>query len=195
MHFRKIARGRWDRRITSRSTSPTLRTRRGHRRDQEPARRRRAACAGQQRRDLAQGRGRQAAGLGRHHDRDWEHVFQVNFFAPIMLARGLMDELEAAQGRGGERHLDRRLARASFRRRRLFDIEGGARRADPRNGVRLWPASAFASTRSRRARSTRRSSRPAPRRSSGADPDAAARHARRSRQDHLCAVHRDERLT
>jgi NAD(P)-dependent dehydrogenase (short-subunit alcohol dehydrogenase family) len=29
---------------------------------------------------------------------DWRHVFQVNFFAPIMLARGLMDELEAAKG-------------------------------------------------------------------------------------------------
>jgi NAD(P)-dependent dehydrogenase (short-subunit alcohol dehydrogenase family) len=29
---------------------------------------------------------------------DWRHVFQVNFFAPIMLARGLIDELERAQG-------------------------------------------------------------------------------------------------
>ena len=28
----------------------------------------------------------------------WRHVFQVNFFAPIMLARGLMKELEAARG-------------------------------------------------------------------------------------------------
>jgi NAD(P)-dependent dehydrogenase (short-subunit alcohol dehydrogenase family) len=28
----------------------------------------------------------------------WQHVFQVNFFAPIMLARGLLDELNAAQG-------------------------------------------------------------------------------------------------
>ena len=28
----------------------------------------------------------------------WQHVFQVNFFAPIMLARGLLDELKAAQG-------------------------------------------------------------------------------------------------
>ena len=28
----------------------------------------------------------------------WEHVFQVNFFAPIMLARGLMDELSKAKG-------------------------------------------------------------------------------------------------
>src|SRR3974377_1018587 len=29
---------------------------------------------------------------------DWQHVFQVNFFAPIMLARGLLDELKAAKG-------------------------------------------------------------------------------------------------
>ena len=28
----------------------------------------------------------------------WTQVFQVNFFAPIMLARGLVDELEAAKG-------------------------------------------------------------------------------------------------
>ncbi|MDQ0391730.1 SDR family NAD(P)-dependent oxidoreductase [Labrys monachus] len=29
---------------------------------------------------------------------DWQWVFQVNFFAPIMLARGLINELEAARG-------------------------------------------------------------------------------------------------
>jgi NAD(P)-dependent dehydrogenase (short-subunit alcohol dehydrogenase family) len=28
----------------------------------------------------------------------WDHVFRVNFFAPIMLARGLMEELRAAKG-------------------------------------------------------------------------------------------------
>jgi NAD(P)-dependent dehydrogenase (short-subunit alcohol dehydrogenase family) len=28
----------------------------------------------------------------------WEHVFRVNFLAPIMLARGLVDELKAAKG-------------------------------------------------------------------------------------------------
>jgi NAD(P)-dependent dehydrogenase (short-subunit alcohol dehydrogenase family) len=28
----------------------------------------------------------------------WAHVFRVNFFAPIMLARGLVDELRAARG-------------------------------------------------------------------------------------------------
>ncbi len=29
---------------------------------------------------------------------DWKKVFQVNFFAPIMLARGLIDELKEARG-------------------------------------------------------------------------------------------------
>lgn len=29
---------------------------------------------------------------------DWKTVFQINFFAPIMLARGLLDELKAAKG-------------------------------------------------------------------------------------------------
>jgi NAD(P)-dependent dehydrogenase (short-subunit alcohol dehydrogenase family) len=28
----------------------------------------------------------------------WDHVFRVNFFAPIMLARGLMEELKTAKG-------------------------------------------------------------------------------------------------
>jgi len=28
----------------------------------------------------------------------WSHVFQVNFFAPIMMARGLIDELKAVKG-------------------------------------------------------------------------------------------------
>jgi NAD(P)-dependent dehydrogenase (short-subunit alcohol dehydrogenase family) len=28
----------------------------------------------------------------------WQHVFQVNFFAPIMLARGLLEELKVAHG-------------------------------------------------------------------------------------------------
>lgn len=29
---------------------------------------------------------------------DWQHVFQVNFYAPVLLARGLLAELEAAKG-------------------------------------------------------------------------------------------------
>ncbi|HEV3396959.1 MAG TPA: SDR family oxidoreductase [Xanthobacteraceae bacterium] len=44
-----------------------------------------------------------AAGGGRMGSIDteidvWWHVFRVNFFAPIMLARGLLDELKAAKG-------------------------------------------------------------------------------------------------
>eukprot|EP01030_Chromulinospumella_sphaerica_P027281 gene27281-27533_t len=31
-------------------------------------------------------------------EQDWKTVFQINFFAPVMLARGLMDELVAAKG-------------------------------------------------------------------------------------------------
>lgn len=29
---------------------------------------------------------------------DWSHVFQVNFYAPVLLARGLMEELKASKG-------------------------------------------------------------------------------------------------
>ena len=97
---------------------------------------------------------------------DWQHVFQVNFFAPIMLARGLIDELKAAKGAvvnvtsiaGSRVHP---FAGAAY-----CDLEGGARGADARDGRRLRPRSASASTPSRRARSTPRSCRPAPRRSS-----------------------------
>jgi NAD(P)-dependent dehydrogenase (short-subunit alcohol dehydrogenase family) len=31
-------------------------------------------------------------------EQDWKTVFQINFFAPIMLARGLLDELKTAKG-------------------------------------------------------------------------------------------------
>ncbi len=45
-------------------------------------------------------RGRAAAGSSSLDTRieDWSTVFQVNFFAAIMLARGLIEELEAASG-------------------------------------------------------------------------------------------------
>src|ERR1700723_1434544 len=41
--------------------------------------------------------GKRLDSIATSHD-DWHHVFQVNFFAPIMLARGLLDELTAAKG-------------------------------------------------------------------------------------------------
>jgi NAD(P)-dependent dehydrogenase (short-subunit alcohol dehydrogenase family) len=41
--------------------------------------------------------GERLGSIGTAHA-DWIHVFQVNFFAPIMLARGLINELERARG-------------------------------------------------------------------------------------------------
>ena len=44
------------------------------------------------------GQGGAGSAPSRRRCEDWQHVFQVNFFAPIMLARGLIAELEAAKG-------------------------------------------------------------------------------------------------
>jgi len=71
--------------------------------------------------------------------RDWGRVFHVNFFAPIVLARGLKDELSAAGGAVVKCDLDRRKPRPPLRRRCLFDLEGGAEGADAGNGARLRP--------------------------------------------------------
>jgi NAD(P)-dependent dehydrogenase (short-subunit alcohol dehydrogenase family) len=90
--------------------------------------------------------------------RDWMQVFQVNFFAPIMLAHGLIDEFQAGSGAD---QLDRGLRRASLRGLGLRDLEGCACRAHPGDGRRLRPSG---STLSRLARSTPRSCRHAPRR-------------------------------
>ena len=96
------------------------------------------------------------------------------------------------EGRGGERHLDRGLARASVRRRGLCDLEGGARLADARNGVGLRPA--------RRARQRDRAGRDrhrdpvarAPRRSSRTRfrCTASARPTRSRRPSMCCAPRR-----
>jgi NAD(P)-dependent dehydrogenase (short-subunit alcohol dehydrogenase family) len=45
-------------------------------------------------------KGREGARLGTIDTllEDWKAVFQVNFFAPVMLARGLLQELQAARG-------------------------------------------------------------------------------------------------
>jgi len=43
------------------------------------------------------GGGQRLSSIDTSHQ-DWQHVFQVNFFAPITLARGLLDELKAAKG-------------------------------------------------------------------------------------------------
>jgi NAD(P)-dependent dehydrogenase (short-subunit alcohol dehydrogenase family) len=44
------------------------------------------------------GRGRRAVRRSRPAYEDWLHVFHVNFFASIMLARGLVEELSSAKG-------------------------------------------------------------------------------------------------
>ena len=75
---------------------------------------------------------------------DWHHVFQVNFFAPIMLARGLVEELKAAKGSAAEPHPDRRLACASIRRCGLFDLEKCARPALTREMTMILDALASA---------------------------------------------------
>ena len=92
-----------------------------HRRDQGAAARRgrQAQRARQQRRHFAEGPNGARLGAATTSFNDWHNVFQVNFFAPIMLARGLLDELTGGEGRDRQRHLDRRLARASLRRRGL----------------------------------------------------------------------------
>ena len=57
-----------------------------------------AGGAGEQRRHLAEGRGRGAARHPDHRPQTWGHVFHVNFFATVVLARGLIAELAAAKG-------------------------------------------------------------------------------------------------
>ena len=42
--------------------------------------------------------GKRLSSIDTTHRRSGSHVFQVNFFAPIMLARGLIEELKAAKG-------------------------------------------------------------------------------------------------
>ncbi len=73
-------------------------------------------------------------------EEDWRRVFQVNFFAPILLARGLLEELKRTHGAvvnvtsiaGSRVH--------PFAGRGLCHLEGGAGRADPRDGGGFRPA-------------------------------------------------------
>ena len=73
----------------------------GHRRDARSGSWRRAR-ASMRWSAMPPSRPRARAGAGSAPSRprceDWQHVFQVNFFAPIMLARGLIAELERAKG-------------------------------------------------------------------------------------------------
>ena len=134
----KLPVGRRARRITSRSISPTATTPRGDRGDQAAAQRR-TACAGQQRRDLAEGRRRRAARLDRYLARRLEPCFPGEFLCADHAGARADRRTQGRQGLGGQRHLDRRLARASVRRRGLCDLEGGAGLADARDGARFRP--------------------------------------------------------
>ena len=120
----------------------------------------------------------------------WHQVFQVNFFAPIMLARGLVDQLKAAKGSivnvtsiagsrvhpfAGAAYATSKAALASLTREMACDFG--------RLGIRvnaIAPGEIDTAILS-----------------PGTDkiveqiPHAAARHARRGGQDHLRAVHGD----
>ena len=123
----------------------------------------------------------------------WSHVFRVNFFAPIMMARGLIEELKAAKGSvvnvtsiagsrvhpfAGVAYATSKAALASLTREMASDFG--------RVGVRvnsIAPGEIDTSI-CLQAREDCRST----------DPATSARDAGRGRQDHLCAVQRDEFL-
>jgi len=87
-----------DRTITSRSISGTTAACLGDCRDQGPAWRHAAPCANQQCRAFAEeSRGSRLTSLTTPVDM-WMSVFHVNFLAPILLARGLFDELKDGAG-------------------------------------------------------------------------------------------------
>ena len=118
----------------------------------------------------------------------WEHVFRVNFFAPIMLARGLVDELKAAKGSvvnvtsiagsrvhpfAGAAYATSKAALAALTREMAADFGPLGIRVNAIAPGEIDTADPVA-----RHRKNRR-----------ADPAASPRHARRGRQDHLRAVH------
>ena len=113
----------------------------------------------------------------------WQHVFQVNFFAPIMLARGLVDELEATKGSvvnvtsiaGSRVHPFAGAAYATLRpplTREMASDFG-------RRGIR----GRHCAGRDRHLRSCR------PHREDRREPTTTARHHRRGGEDYLRAMH------
>ena len=120
----------------------------------------------------------------------WQQVFQVNFFAPVMLARGLVDELEAAKGSvvnvtsiagsrvhpfAGSAYSTSKAALASLTREMANDF-------GPR-GIRvnaIAPGEIDTAILS-----------PGTEKIVAQIPLRPARHARRGGQDHLRAVHGD----
>ena len=192
MRFRKNAHGAPAPRITSRSTSPTMPTPRA--RSRKSASGWRAAnCTRWSTTPRSRRRPPAAAGSA-PIDTDidtWSHVFRVNFFAPIMMARGLIEELKAAKGSvvnvtsiaGSRVH--------PFAGVGLRHLEGGAGLADPRDGVgfrpRRRPRQFDRAGRDRHldpVAGHREDRRPA-------DPAAPARHARtRWRRSSMCCARR-----
>ena len=112
----------------------------------------------------------------------------MNFFAPIMLARGLMDELKAAKGSvvnvtsiagsrvhpfAGAAYATSKAALAALTREMAADFGPLGIRVNA-----IAPGEIDTAILS-----------PGTEKIVAANSDAPARHARRGRQDHLCAVH------
>ena len=109
---------------------------------------------------------------------DWKKVFQVNFFAPVMLARGLIDELEAAKG--AVVNVTSIAARASIPL--PVQLTPPRKQRSPRLPVKWLLTSAPSACGlipSPPAKSKLRSFRPAPRRSSRKFPSAASASPRK----------------
>ncbi len=122
----------------------------------------------------------------------WSHVFRVNFFAPIMMARGLIEELKAAKGSvvnvtsiagsrvhpfAGAAYATSKAALASLTREMASDFG--------RVGVRVNAIAPGEIDTSILSPGTEKIV-------DAADPDAPARHAGRGGKDHLRAVHGDQ---
>ena len=125
----------------------------------------------------------------------WSHVFRVNFFAPIMMARGLIEELKAAKGSvvnvtsiagsrvhpfAGAAYATSKAALASLTREMASDFG--------RLGVRVNSIAPGEIDTSILSPGTEKIV-------ERADPAAPARHAGRGGEDHLCAVHGDQSPT
>ena len=117
-------------------------------------------------------------------------MFQVNFFAPIMLARGLIDELKAAKGSvvnvtsiagsrvhpfAGAAYATSKAALAALTREMAADFGPLGIRVNA-----IAPGEIDTAILS-----------PGTEKIVQHNPAAPARHARRGREDHLRAVHRD----
>ena len=160
--------------------------------NQAPAAGRPSACARQQRRHFAEGRRRRAAERDRHRHQDLAARLSGQFLRADHAGARTDERAESDARLGGQRDLDRGLARASVCRRGLCHLEGRARLADTRNGRRFRPA--------RHPRQCHRAGRdrhrdprrPAPTRSSSSKSrcTGSARRTRSRRSSTCCAPRR-----